>query len=140
MDISLLAILWVVILIVQAVNDKKKKKLPPPAPPAENTEGRNFDIPTLANDPNFPGEDVTVYRDAERPAEVREVNFTEMYRQRKSTAREKVSARTAESNVESNVQTTANESKSLPLNLNAESAMNAMILSEIFGKPKALRR
>ena len=136
MDISLLAILWVVILIVQAVNDKKKKKLPPPAPPAENNGDRNFEIPTLANDPNFPGEDVTVYRDAERPAEVREVNFTEMYRQRKSTAREKVSART----VESTVQTTADEGKGLPLNLNAESAMNAIILSEIFGKPKALRR
>lgn len=136
MDVGLLAILWVIILIVHAFSDKKKKKLPPPAPPSESTGDRNFDIPTLANDPNFPGEDVTVYRDAERPAEVREVNFTEMYRQRKAVAREKVSAR----QVESTVQTAVNEGKGLPLNLNAESAMNAIILSEIFGKPKALRR
>ncbi len=134
MDMSLLVILWVVILIVQSVTDKKKKKKLPPVPPAENADDRNFDIPTLANDPNFPGEDVTVYRDTERPAEVRKVNFSEMYRQRKA-AREKIPARTAESTV----QTTVNEGKSLPLNLNAESAMNAMILSEIFGKPKALR-
>lgn len=135
MDMSLLVILWVVILIVQSVTDKKKKKKLPPVPPPENTGNRNFDIPTLANDPNFPGEDVTVFRDTERPAEVREVNFTEMYSQRKAAAREKISARTAESNL----QPTTNEGKGLPLNLNAESAMNAMILSEIFGKPKALR-
>ena len=127
MDMSLLAILWVVILIVQAATDKKKKKLPPKIEqPADNAD---FDIPTLANDPNFPDENV-------KSAEVREINFSETYHQNKS-AREKISAR----NLENNLQTATNEkNKNLPLNLNAESAMNAMILSEIFGKPKALQR
>ena len=127
MDMSLLAILWVVILIVQAVTDKKKKKLPPKIEqPADNAD---FEIPTLANDPNFPDENV-------KSAEVREINFSEMYQPNRS-AREKISART----LENNLQTATNEkNKNLPLNLNAESAMNAMILSEIFGKPKALRR
>ena len=128
MDMSLLAILWVVILIVQAVTDKKKKKLPS-VPPSESAGNADFDIPTLANDPNLPEENV-------KSAEVREINFSETYHQNKS-AREKISARA----LENNLQTATNEkNKNLPLNLNAESAMNAMILSEIFGKPKALRR
>ena len=47
---------------------------------------------------------------------------------------ENASARKVESNL-------AEEKKSsLPLNLTAESAMNAVVLSESLGKPKALRR
>ena len=136
MDFSLFVIIWIVILIVENVAGKKKK-LPPNQPPAEKSGKLN--IPTLANDPNFPGEDVTVFEDEVKPAEVREIGFTEMYRQRKADlGAEKISART----VESTVQNSSADVKvsNLPLNLNAESAMNAVIFSEILGKPKALRR
>ena len=131
MDFSLFVIIWIVILIVENVAGKKKK-LPPNQPPAEKSG--KLKIPTLANDPNFPGEDVTVFEDEVKPAEVREIGFTEMYRQRKADlGAEKISARTVENS-------TVERKSSLPLNLNAESAMNAVIFSEIFGKPKALRR
>lgn len=133
MDTTLLVILWVVIIVVQAIRDGKKKKNLPPTPPSESTN-KNFEIPTLANDPNFPGEDVTVFKDENKPAEVREVSFTEIYRQRKAEVNENVSARKVESNL------TEEKKSSLPLNLTAESAMNAIVLSEIFGKPKALRK
>lgn len=133
MDTTLLVILWVVIIVVQAIRDGKKKKNLPPAPPSESTN-KNFEIPTLANDPNFPGEDVTVFKDENKPAEVREVSFTEIYRQRKAEVNENVSARKVESNL------TEEKKSSLPLNLTAESAMNAIVLSEILGKPKALRK
>lgn len=135
MDFSLFVIIWIVILIVENVAGKKKK-LPQNQPPAEKSGKLN--IPTLANDPNFPGEDVTVFEDEVKPAEVREIGFTEMYRQRKADlGAEKISARTVETNFENSSE---NKKSNLPLNLNAESAMNAIILSEIFGKPKALRR
>lgn len=133
MDTTLLVILWVVIIVVQAIRDGKKKKNLPPTPPSESTN-KNFEIPTLANDPNFPGEDVTVFKDENKPAEVREVSFTEIYRQRKAEVNENVSARKVESNL------TEEKKSSLPLNLTAESAMNAIVLSEILGKPKALRK
>ena len=140
MDFSLFVIIWIVILIVENVAGKKKKKnLPPNQPPDEKNGDTHLKIPTLANDPNFPGEDVTVFEDEVKPAEVREVGFTEMYRQRKADlGAEKISART----VESTVQNSSADVKvsNLPLNLTAESAMNAIVLSEILGKPKALQR
>ena len=133
MDTTLLVILWIVIIVVQAIRDGKKKK-PPTVPPQQTTGNKDFEIPTLANDPNFPGEDITVFKDENKPAEVREVTFTELYRQRKAEVTENLSARKVESNL------TAEKKSSLPLNLTAESAMNAIILSEILGKPKALRK
>ena len=133
MDTTLLVILWIVIIVVQAIRDGKKKK-PPTVSPQQTTGNKDFEIPTLANDPNFPGEDITVFKDETKPAEVREVTFTELYRQRKAEVNENLPARKVESNL------TAEKKSSLPLNLTAESAMNAIILSEIFGKPKALRK
>ncbi len=134
MDFSLFVIIWIVILIVENVAGKKKKKLPPNQPPAEKKGNTHLKIPTLANDPNFPSEDVTVFEDEVKPAEVREIGFTEMYRQRQADlGAEKISARTVENS-------TVEKKSSLPLNLTAESAMNAIVLSEILGKPKALRK
>ena len=120
MDTTLLVILWVVIIVVQAIRDGKKKKNLPPTPPSESTN-KNFEIPTLANDPNFPGEDVTVFKDENKPAEVR--NF-------KQNLTEKNFQPNVEEKISSQLQ------KKFPLNLTAESAMNAIVLSEILGKPK----
>ena len=133
MDTTLLVILWIVIIVVQAIRDGKKKK-PPTVPPQQTTGNKDFEIPTLANDPNFPGDDITIFKDENKPAEVREVTFTELYRERKAEVTENLPARKVESNL------TAEKKSSLPLNLTAESAMNAIILSEILGKPKALRK
>ncbi len=72
----------------------------------------NFRIPTLANDPT-------------QSAELQEVNLEHLYRQRKS----EVKAATP-------VQTTQPVEEPPPLSID----MNAVILSEILSKPKALRR
>jgi len=137
MEYAVLAVLWVVIFIAKLfIKQPPQKNKKPPQPLPTNTTGKGeFEIPTLANDPNFPDESVTVFKDEDKPAEVREINFNEFYRQRKTEVHEKVSVR----NDELKLQTADEKKSSLPLNLTAESAMNAMILSEIFGKPKALQ-
>ena len=137
MEFGVLAVLWVIIFIAKLfIKPPPPKKKPTPKPLPINTTGKgDFEIPTLANDPNFPDESVTIFKDEEKPAEVREINFTELYRQRKAEVHEKVSARTEEIKLQ-----TSEKKSSLPFNLTAESSMNAIILSEILGKPKALQR
>ena len=137
MEYAVLAVLWVVIFIAKLfIKPPPPKNKKPPQPLPTNTTGKGeFEIPTLANDPNFHDESVTIFKDEDKPAEVREVNFTELYRQRKTEVHEKVSARIDELKLQ-----TEEKKSSLPFNLTAESAMNAIILSEILGKPKALQR
>ena len=137
MEFGVLAVLWVIIFVAKLfIKPPPPKKKPTPKPLPINTTGKgDFEIPTLANDSNFPDESVTIFKDEEKPAEVREINFTELYRQRKSEVQEKVSARTEEIKLH-----TEEKKSSLPFNLTAESAVNAIILSEILGKPKALQR
>ena len=123
MDISFWIIIWIIFLVVQNVADKKKKSKQPPI----NSENPpDFEIPTLANDPNFPDEKTSI-----QSAEVREINLAEIYRQKKIES-QNFSEQTEKIHEV--------EQKNLPLNLNSETAMNAMILNEIFGKPKSLRR
>ena len=111
MDFSFLIVLWIIFLVIQNVADKKKsKKLPPP----ESNGNLDFEIPTLANDPNqIPS------------AEVRKINLAELYQQKKS---------------ESVKKSDDVEQKKSPLEINPDSAMNAIIMSEILSKPKALRK
>lgn len=125
MDFSLLVVLWLVFMIAEKVLSKKKN-LPPN--PTEKSGNADFDIPTLANDPNFPGEDVKIFQDEFKPAEVRKFN---------QNSAENNFERKVEKNFENSSE---NKKSNLPLNLNAESAMNAIIMSEILGKPKALRK
>ena len=123
MDISFWIVLWIIFLIVQNVADKKKKSKQPPI----NSENPpDFEIPTLSNDPNFPDEETSI-----QSAEVREINLAEIYRQKK------VEAQNFSEQPEKIHEV---EQKNLPLNLNSETAMNAIIFSEILGKPKSLRR
>ena len=110
-------------MVIEKVAGKKIKR-PPIQPPSEKNP-TNFDIPTLPGDPNFPGEDLKIFQDELKQAEVREFNQNVSEKKFQSKFDEKKS-----SDVKEN----------LPLNLTADSAMNAIILSEIFGKPKALRR
>lgn len=123
MDISFWIVLWIIFLIVQNVADKKKKSKQPPI----NSENPpDFEIPTLSNDPNFPDEETSI-----QSAEVREINLAEIYRQKK------VEAQNFSDQPEKIHEV---EQKNLPLNLNSETAMNAIIFSEILGKPKSMRR
>ena len=123
MDISFWIVLWIIFLIVQNVADKKKKSKQPPI----NSENPpDFEIPTLSNDPNFPDEETSI-----QSAEVREINLAEIYRQKKIEA---------QNFSEQPEKIHEVEQKNLPLNLNSETAMNAIIFSEILGKPKSLRR
>ena len=117
MDLTIIIVLWVVVSIVQAISDRKEK--PSEIPPQDSTE--NFEIPTLANDPN-------------KPAEVEEINLAEIYRQKKLAAQNLESAKTKTENF------VEEETKNIEVDITPESAMNAIILSEILDKPKSLRK
>lgn len=130
MDISFWIVLWIIFLVVQNVLDKKKKSKRPPT----NSEiSPDFEIPTLPNDPNFPGEENSILiQTPNQSAEVREINLAEIYRQKTSAAKNfspEVSEQIGKFNEIGQ--------KKLPLNLNPETAMNAIIFSEILGKPKS---
>lgn len=113
MDFSFWIILWIIFLVVQNVADKKKKRqLPPP----DSTSSPDFEIPTLANDPT---------------AEVRDIDLLEIYQQKKSEVQEISEPVKKVEKV---------EEKKLPLGITPDSAMNAIIMSEILSKPKALRK
>lgn len=114
-------------MVIENIAGRKKKKVPTPNTAETSTSNTSFDIPNLANDPNFPGEDITVFKDEFKPAEVRE----KISPQTKTEIQSEKNFRR-----EDNLEIKSN----LPLNLNAESAMKAIVLSEILGKPKALQR
>lgn len=113
MDISIFVMLWIIFIVVQNVADKKKpRQLPPP----DSTNSPDFEIPTLANDPT---------------AEIRDIDLFEVYQQKKSETQEISEPVKKIEKV---------EEKKLPLGINPDSAMNAIIMSEILSKPKALRK
>ena len=119
MDISFIIIMWIIVTIIQAITDRKKAQPPTQIPP----EDLNFEIPTLANDPN-------------KPAEIQEINLAELYRQKKKAA-ENLAASKVQPEDKIFVE---EETKNVEVNITPESALNAIILSEILDKPKALRR
>ena len=122
MDLTIIIVLWVIVSIVQAINDRKKAP-PPQIPPQDSTGNLDFEIPNLANDPN-------------KPAEVEEINLVELYRQKKLAAQNFEPAKVQSENKNF----VEEETKNIEVDLTPESAMNAIILSEILDKPKALRR
>ena len=122
MDLTFIIVLWVIVSIIEAVSSRKKAPPPSQIPPQDST-GIDFEIPTLANDPH-------------RAAEVQEINLSELYRQKKQAA-QNFTATNAKSETKNFVE---EENKNIEVNLDSESAMNAIILSEILDKPKSLRR
>ena len=82
--------IWLVFSLLG--NLANKKKFPQQTPPEDFPEERkpDFEIPTLANDPNFPGEEPTILiNDTTPQAEIREINLEELYRQTKIRETEK---------------------------------------------------
>lgn len=124
MDISFVVVLWIIVMIVQAINDRKKTP-PPEIPPQDSTGNLDFEIPTLANDPN----QAEVH-------EVEKINLVELYRQKKHAA-QNLQADKTQAETKNFVE---EETKNIEVDITPESAMNAIILSEILDKPKALRR
>lgn len=118
MELATIFLIWLVVVVIDNLTKRKKRRLPPP-----QNNSPDFDIPTLSNDPNFPGEEVPIFVETPRPVEIRP--------QKVSRPRpQKVSAQ----------EVRAEEPNQLDLNLTPSTVMNAFVLSEILGKPKALRR
>ena len=106
-----------------------KKKLPPPSTDEsmqhqQNSEAESFDIPILANDPNIPQ-----LPNQEIVIDTQPSNIESIYRQRQQF--KQVNQKLPKVN--------KNESTEMPA-FNQMNALDAMIYSEIFGKPKSLRR
>ncbi len=121
MDLTFIIVLWLIVSLIEALSSNKKK--PPQIPPQDSTGNLDFEIPTLANDPN-------------RAAEVQEINLSELYRQKKQAAQNF----TATNTKPETTNFVEEENKNIEVNLDSKSAMNAIILSEILDKPKSLRR
>lgn len=116
MELATIFLIWLVVTIIDNLAKRKKRRVPPP----ENSP--DFEIPTLANDPNFPGEEVPILIENPKQAEIRQ----------KTPPRPK---RIAAQDV--------NETEKAPeidLTLTQTTLVNAFVFKEILDKPKALRR
>ena len=118
MELATIFLIWLAITVIDNMSKRKKRRLPPPENPSD------FDIPTLANDPNFPGEEVPIFIENPKQAEIRPKNF-EPPRPKKITEQK---FREAE------------ETSEFDLNLTPSKVLNAFVINEILDKPKALRR
>ena len=136
---SMIFFIWIIYSILEGV--VRKKQMPQlPSEQDQNqqdSESATFEIPTLANDPNLqqlpiPSEEVIQIERGDSVADV--------FRKRQEMLRT-TSLNTKQSVLNQNEQSNQSKEKSaLNLNLTPNDTMNAMILSEIFNKPKALRR
>ena len=115
MELATIFLIWVAITVIDNLAKRKKRRLPPPQD--------NFEIPTLPNDPNFPGEEVPIFVENSRQAEVRPKISSAQVKPQKISRQE-----------------LREEEDELNLNLTPSVVMNAFILNEILNKPKALRR
>ncbi|MBE8950126.1 MAG: hypothetical protein SR3Q1_05965 [Quinella sp. 3Q1] len=118
MELATIFLIWLAITVIDNLAKRKKRRLPPP-----QNDSPDFEIPTLPGDPNFPGEEVPIFIESPRQAEVRKKNSPP--RQKKISVQE---VREAE------------ETNELNLNFSPSNVMNALVFSEILDKPKALRR
>ena len=117
MDFGIIVFIWIAIMILDNIAKRKKRRIPP-----QQNDSPDFDIPTLQNDPNFPGEEVIL---VERPtqAEVRPKDVT--------PPRPTTSARQ---------QKAAESTNEFDLALTPSTVVNAFVIAELLDKPKALRR
>ncbi|MBQ3442931.1 MAG: hypothetical protein IJG33_06780 [Selenomonadaceae bacterium] len=119
MELATIFLIWLAITVIDNLAKRRKRRLPPPESPPD------FDIPTIQGDPNFPGEELPIFIESPRQAEVRPRNLTPPSRPKKFSPQE--------------VQR-AQEANELDLTLTPANVMQAFILSEVLDKPKALRR
>ena len=113
MELATIFLIWLAVTVIDNLAKRKKRRLPPP---------QDFYIPTLPNDPNFPGEEVPIFIENPRQAEVRP----------KQNPPAQIKAK--------KISEPREETEELNLNLTPSTVMNALILNEILGKPKAMRK
>ena len=128
---SIIFFIWIAYAVLEGAI--RKKKIPPPLQrPSEQRheedDTTDFEIPTLANDPNAP---IVLAP----PRAIVEIVQPEPKIQ--SQSQDQIQAK-----YERAKKVTEQEQTKPTLNLNftQTDAMNAMVLSEIFSKPKSLRR
>ncbi|MBR1646268.1 MAG: hypothetical protein IJ685_05750 [Selenomonadaceae bacterium] len=127
MDFLFIIVMFVIFTIIDNLAGRKKPRVPPP----QNRDGQpNFDIPTLANDPNLPGEEIPMIVEIPRPAEIRPRSPQEYFAQRQQITKQDAAQ----------VVRDENQSPELNLEFTPSTIMNGFILSELLDKPKALRR
>ena len=117
MELATIFLIWLAITVIDNLA-KRKKRLPQP-----KNDSPDFDIPTLPNDPNFPGEEVPIFIERPRQAEIRTKNSPP--RQKKISEQEFHDSQ---------------EKNEFDLDLTPSKVLNAFVLKEILDKPKALRR
>lgn len=120
MELATIFLIWLVITIIDNMAKRKKRRVPPPQ---NQNDSPDFEIPTIAGDPNLPGEEIPIVLETPKPAEIRQKNSP--------PRRKKIADRDVRESDEDNA---------LDLILTPATAMNAFVLTEILGKPKALRR
>ena len=138
---SLIFFLWIAYAFIAGANNKKKL----PAPKTEsdqyqqNEEPSTFEIPTLANDPNLSTDNLP----SAEVVKVENLNSIEdIFRQRQEFLRRQNMITSESSDSPSNDDPPkSNESEAqFKLNFDKSNALNAIVLAEIFNKPKALRK
>lgn len=120
MDVLFIIVMFVIVSIIDNLSSRKKPRVPPPQ---NRDEQPSFDIPTLANDPNLPGEEIPLVVEIPRPAEYRQQEIPP--RSQKNSAQ------------------VVREEKNFPevdVEFTPSTIVNGFILSELLDKPKALRR
>ena len=115
MELVTIFLIWLAITVIDNLSKRKKRRLPP-------NESPDFEIPTIADAPNFPGEEIPIFIESPQQAEVRPLQ---------SSPPKKIPAQVVRE---------VEEIEESDLNLTPSKVMNAFVMSEILGKPKALRR
>ena len=120
MELATIFLIWLAITVIDNLAKRRKRRLPPPENPPD------FDIPTIQGDPKFPGEELPIFIENPRQAEVRPRDLTPPPPRPKKISPQEVHQ--------------AEETNELNLNLTPANVMQAFVLSEVLDKPKALRR
>ena len=131
MDVIGIIIMFVIISIIDNLTKRKSPRVPPPQ--RNRDKQPNFDIPTLANDPNRPGEEIPMIVEIPRPAEVRPLNPPPRPIQQ-------LSAQSQRSQFSAQPVRETREVSELDVEFTPSTIVNGFIISELLDKPKALRR
>ena len=138
---SLIFFLWIAYAFIAGANNKKK--LPTPKTESDqyqqNEEPSTFEIPTLANDPNLSTDNLS----SAEVVKVENLNSIEdIIRQRQEFLRRQNIITPASATLQSKDDPPKSKESEAPFKLNFEQkdALNAIVLAEIFNKPKALRK
>ena len=134
---SIIFFIWIAYAFLEGLVRKKQMPKLPSDQMQQDSEDPTFEIPTLANDPNLqqlpvPSEEVI---QVDRARSVKDI-FLQRQAMLQSTSSTPSAPQIQQ--IEQEPQTTAK--LSLNLNFTPTDTMNAMILSEIFNKPKSLRK